>query len=754
MKKNLFYFVIAISVAIFSSPVNAQSLLAAWHFNGLAAAPNTPLILPCDSGAQDNVATVYLDGTNGSSAWLQATELSSFGGTTLGDNRVPPAATMALSPLNLTANSKSIVFKFSMTGYKDALAIFATRGTGTGFNTHVWEYSTDGSTFTACGNNTANITSTWIKDTVDLRAITALNGATAVYLRVTVSGASGASGNNRFDNFEVTATPTSDMIPPVVNSAWATSLSNVKVVFSEPVDITAENVANYTGLGTLTSAIRLVRLDTVVLTLSTPLTMGVPDTLYINNVQDTSSNHNPMAAQQMFIVIYGAVDIIPPTVLTVTPVSLNTVKVKFSEVVDLVTSQTIANYTGLVGIGSATLTPSADSVILALSTPLIAGVPDTLYIQTVEDTAGNPMATQQMFIIVFGTLDIIPPTALTATPITLSTVKVRFSEVLDPTTAQTIGNYTGLAGIGSATLTASSDSVILSLSTPLISGLPDTLYIQNVEDATGNPMATQQMFVLFLSTSGIPANIVITEIMFNPPESGTDSLEFVEFLNNGTEYVNFGGFNIANAVVYTFPQTVVAPGSYVLLAKDSVKANAFFGNTFYQWTSGSLSNSGEKISLLDASANILDSLTYRTVAPWPTEPNGTGYSLVLCDPLLDNSIGANWTIPVAADFVGIVNAISVYANPGAGCQPVGVNENSFVSNLHIYPNPTTGMLNIENFENGGLLTMYDLFGRLLLSQSIDKSSLQINISGFANGFYIVKLITSNGISEQIKICKQ
>jgi len=48
----------------------------------------------------------------------------------------------------------------------------------------------------------------------------------------------------------------------------------------------------------------------------------------------------------------------------------------------------------------------------------------------------------------------------------------------------------------------------------------------------------------------IVPEIVITEIMYNPPESGTDSLEFLELYNNGVEIVNLEGFYFAEGIEY------------------------------------------------------------------------------------------------------------------------------------------------------------------------------------------------------------
>ena len=36
-------------------------------------------------------------------------------------------------------------------------------------------------------------------------------------------------------------------------------------------------------------------------------------------------------------------------------------------------------------------------------------------------------------------------------------------------------------------------------------------------------------------------DIVITEIMYNPPESGTDSLEFIEIYNKGEGTIDLSG---------------------------------------------------------------------------------------------------------------------------------------------------------------------------------------------------------------------
>ena len=55
-----------------------------------------------------------------------------------------------------------------------------------------------------------------------------------------------------------------------------------------------------------------------------------------------------------------------------------------------------------------------------------------------------------------------------------------------------------------------------------------------------------------------------------------------------------------------------------------------------------LNGSGELVRLLDSDGLLVDEVEYDDIAPWPTEPDGTGPTLELIDPSLDNALGENW----------------------------------------------------------------------------------------------------------------
>ena len=171
------------------------------------------------------------------------------------------------------------------------------------------------------------------------------------------------------------------------------------------------------------------------------------------------------------------------------------------------------------------------------------------------------------------------------------------------------------------------------------------------------------LFLLFGCFS-LRAQVVINEISYNPPESGNDSLEFVEIYNAGSGVVNIGGWLFAGAFEDTLPSVDLQPGDYYVAAIDSEAMLNVFGITAHQWSTGALNNSGESIKLLDNSQALIDSVLYNDTDPWPTLADGSGPSLELEDASLDNNDGANWQIS-GAGTGKIINGFEVRGTPGS-----------------------------------------------------------------------------------------
>jgi hypothetical protein len=98
---------------------------------------------------------------------------------------------------------------------------------------------------------------------------------------------------------------------------------------------------------------------------------------------------------------------------------------------------------------------------------------------------------------------------------------------------------------------------------------------------------------------------------------------------------------------YTFaPGIVLDAGGYIIVARDPAVFTSIYGQGLNVasdgYASANLSNGGETVTLLSASGNPIFSVTYDDSAPWPTSPDGSGYSLEIVDPQGDANDPTNW----------------------------------------------------------------------------------------------------------------
>lgn len=228
LKSSLFAF----GLASFVASVASADMIAQWDFqtttNGgtaLAAAPLTPKLFVANFGT----GSLYLDGSNGSSNFFEPatgttnTEINAFGGTAL--NATGSMSIVTTSPAALAivggaasvpagtfgANGKAMVFKFSMSGLSNLSVSYAAQRTASGFTTQQWDYSSDGTTWSSAATITG-IQASFAAGATPANVVTSLgvasgldNAATA-YMRLTFTGATSSTGNNRMDNFQFNAT--------------------------------------------------------------------------------------------------------------------------------------------------------------------------------------------------------------------------------------------------------------------------------------------------------------------------------------------------------------------------------------------------------------------------------------------------------------------------------------------------------------------------------------------------------------------
>ena len=173
------------------------------------------------------------------------------------------------------------------------------------------------------------------------------------------------------------------------------------------------------------------------------------------------------------------------------------------------------------------------------------------------------------------------------------------------------------------------------------------------------------------SQSANPA-VVINEIHYKPG-TATGSEEFLELYNpSTTEAVDISGWRLkglgsSDAEWPIPPGTVIPKGGYVVFVSVDSAFRGLYGPDHFVGGQfpGGLSSSGEQIQLLRG-ATVVDQVTYSSLAPWPTTPNGTGPSLELKNPTLDNADPANWAASTNTGTPNTQNTAFGGGGPGPG----------------------------------------------------------------------------------------
>jgi hypothetical protein len=155
---------------------------------------------------------------------------------------------------------------------------------------------------------------------------------------------------------------------------------------------------------------------------------------------------------------------------------------------------------------------------------------------------------------------------------------------------------------------------------------------------------------------GLPA-LVITELHYHPADptvaeeaAGFDNdndFEFIEFLNSGTAALDLAGLRLTDGIEFDFADsglTLLAPGAYVLLVKNIAAFEMRYGPglPLAGEYAGRLSNSGERLALIDAEGRTFLEFTYGTETPWPAAADGDGPSLEMVDVTADPAQPESW----------------------------------------------------------------------------------------------------------------
>lgn len=238
--------------------------------------------------------------------------------------------------------------------------------------------------------------------------------------------------------------------------------------------------------------------------------------------------------------------------------------------------------------------------------------------------------------------DLTPPSLIGAEPVDALTVDVEFDEEVVPEP----GDYMIDNGIGMpvsvAIVPGEPEKVRLDLATSLAEGVTYTLTVTDVADLAGNVLASDETTFFFgTMNEPEPRDVVINEIMFDPPGTQPSSNEWVELLNVSDETFDLIGFSIQDDGGTPVPVTVtsapIGPGEYAVLVNSGADFEAAFPGVPYIEVPGfpSLNNSGDRPGILFDGVEI-DAVLYSP--SW----GGSDASLERIDPNGPSQFSSNW----------------------------------------------------------------------------------------------------------------
>lgn len=136
---------------------------------------------------------------------------------------------------------------------------------------------------------------------------------------------------------------------------------------------------------------------------------------------------------------------------------------------------------------------------------------------------------------------------------------------------------------------------------------------------------------LLVVTFNVSAQIIISEIHYNPSDEGAimgDSLEFLEITNTGNIDEDISGYSFSDGIQYSFPQnSVIRANESIIIARDKATLESTKGLTVFGEYTGGLRNSGETLTFIALNLTTVTSFSYDDFSPWPITADGNGKSL-------------------------------------------------------------------------------------------------------------------------------
>lgn len=228
------------------------------------------------------------------------------------------------------------------------------------------------------------------------------------------------------------------------------------------------------------------------------------------------------------------------------------------------------------------------------------------------------------------------------------------------------------------TLVYSADTVFLTWQTPFQPQVSYTLTITGIADLAGNIAGSQQgVFVFVPVIAPQPFEVVFSEIFPDPsPPVALPEVEWVELFNRTDRPINLQGWTLRDpSGQAVFPAAALDPGQYLILCDQTdAAALASWGSVLGLADFPSLNNSGDTLTLCDATGQLIDFAIYAPADYGNSGKEEGGWSLEKSFPNRPCLVGGSWapsTSP-AGGTPGMGSGLADWTPDSTGPQPLEI----------------------------------------------------------------------------------
>ena len=366
-----------------------------------------------------------------------------------------------------------------------------------------------------------------------------------------------------------------------------------------------------------------------------------------------------------------------------------------------------------------------------------------------------------------------------------NSLAVTFNEVLDPSTAQNVSNYSIDNGISISSATLNGSVVTLAVSPALVEGNTYTLIVNNVADVAGNFMNADTItFTYGVAQDFQVANIAALRAKWTD-ELDVNGTHFGNDVYKLTGHVIVTGINdsyrhqifiqdASGAIVIDDPNGLITSS---LESGDEItdiygKLTDYYGLLQFAvsepYTAAALSiyndvtpltvsladlqnvsymnaHQCELIRMESVKINPLTSNVFENGKKYTLTQNGqTGNGMWIHFYNIDGLTGeAIPTSPVNLLGVNKISYSEYYLIPRTGADlGTGLPQYLTEDDLVVYPNPVSDRLTVSLRTNKFQVTnmaVYDINGKLVSAQSVSDNLIEMNTQGLAAGSYFLRL---------------